>query len=468
MNKPNNGSQNKASAQPAEKFAPHKHTFLEDLKRSRETRGPIFPDAEDDLQQTAPAAQASPQAPAEQPSQQDSAPKAAPIEDKKEEEVAPAPEKSEEQAPQNLENGETAPQEQQDETAQEEEKEENIAASEPTCEAREEGEKKAEEDDILLEVVDLKEWFPIKTSIVKSKNVYLKAVDGVSFRLKRGKTIGIVGESGCGKTTLGRTILRLYEPTDGQIIFEGKHLEKLKGEALRRMRPHFQMIFQDPYASLSPRLTVGEIVGEAVKTHNIVPKSQYKDYVVDIMLKCGLQPHYFDRYPHEFSGGQRQRICIAKALALKPKLVICDEPVSALDVSIQAQVINLFEDLQASDNLAYIFISHDLSVVEHISDEVGVMYLGNMVEFGSKKDLFSNPMHPYTGALFSAVPIPDPDTKIKRIILQGDIPSPAHPPKGCKFHTRCSKCMDICSQVEPKFKDYGNGHFVACHLYPQD
>ena len=320
----------------------------------------------------------------------------------------------------------------------------------------------------LLQVKNLKEYFPIKTSIIKKNNVYLKAVDGVSFNLKQGKTIGIVGESGCGKTTLGRTILRLYTPTEGEIIFEGTHLEKLKGEALRKMRPHFQMIFQDPYSSLSPRLTVGEIVGEAVKTHKIVPKADYKDYIVDIMLKCGLQPHYFERYPHEFSGGQRQRICIAKALALKPKLVICDEPVSALDVSIQAQVINLFKDLQEAENLAYVFISHDLSVVEHISDEVGVMYLGNMVEFGSKKDLFSNPMHPYTEALFSAVPIPDPDTKIKRIILQGDIPSPAHPPKGCKFHTRCNKCMDVCREVEPKFKDYGDGHFVACHLYPQD
>ncbi len=320
----------------------------------------------------------------------------------------------------------------------------------------------------LLQVKKLREYFPIKTSWNKNNNVYLKAVDGVSFNLKQGKTIGIVGESGCGKTTLGRTILRLYTPTSGQIIFDGKHIENIKGEALRRMRPHFQMIFQDPYASLSPRLTVGEIVGEAVKTHGIVPKSEYKDYIVDIMQKCGLQPHYFERYPHEFSGGQRQRICIAKALALKPKLVICDEPVSALDVSIQAQVINLFKDLQEAENLAYIFISHDLSVVEHISDEVGVMYLGNMVEFGTKKDLFANPMHPYTEALFSAVPIPDPDTKIKRIILQGDIPSPANPPKGCKFHTRCSRCMDVCKQVEPKFRDYGNGHFVACHLYPQE
>lgn len=320
----------------------------------------------------------------------------------------------------------------------------------------------------LLEVKNLKMYFPIKKAFKKENSIYLKAVDGVNLSLEQGKTVGIVGESGCGKTTLGRTILRLYQPTDGEIIFEGKHIEKLKGEALRKMRPNFQMIFQDPYSSLSPRLTVGEIVGEAVKVHNVVPKSEYKDYIVDIMLKCGLQPHYFERYPHEFSGGQRQRICIAKALALKPKLVICDEPVSALDVSIQAQVINLFKDLQQSDNLAYIFISHDLSVVEHISDEVGVMYLGNMVEYGTKKDLFANPMHPYTQALFSAVPIPDPDTKIKRIILEGDIPSPANPPKGCKFHTRCNKCMDICKEKEPVFKDYGGGHCVACHLYSQD
>ncbi len=327
-----------------------------------------------------------------------------------------------------------------------------------------------EEDDHknLLEVNNLKMYFPISKSVNKEKSVYLKAVDGVNLRLKQGKTVGIVGESGCGKTTLGRTILRLYEPTDGEIIFDGMHIEKLKGEALRKLRPNFQMIFQDPYSSLSPRLTVGEIVGEAVKVHKVVPPADYKDYVVDIMIKCGLQPHYFERYPHEFSGGQRQRICIAKALALKPKLVICDEPVSALDVSIQAQVINLFKDLQQSDNLAYIFISHDLSVVEHISDEVGVMYLGNMVEYGKKKDLFANPMHPYTQALFSAVPIPDPDTKIKRIILEGDIPSPAHPPKGCKFHTRCNKCMEICKEVEPKFIDYGDGHCVACHLYSQE
>lgn len=328
-------------------------------------------------------------------------------------------------------------------------------------------EKKESDDDYLLVVNDLKEYFPISKSLIKSNTVYLKAVDGVSLKLKAGHTIGIVGESGCGKTTLGRTILRLYEPTAGEVIFEGKHIEKLKGNALRKMRPNFQMIFQDPYSSLSPRMTVGEIVGEAVKVHHIVPKEQYKEYIVDIMTKCGLQPHYFDRYPHEFSGGQRQRICIAKALALKPKLVICDEPVSALDVSIQAQIINLFKDLQESDNLAYLFISHDLSVVEHISDEVGVMYLGNMVEYGSKRDMFDNPLHPYTKALFSAVPVPDPDSKIKRIVLQGDIPSPANPPKGCKFHTRCSECMSACKLFQPKFTDLGGGHYVACHKYDQ-
>lgn len=320
----------------------------------------------------------------------------------------------------------------------------------------------------VLEVNNLKEYFPISKGMFKKDTVYLKAVDGVSLKLKEGQTIGIVGESGCGKTTLGRTILRLYEPTDGEIIFEGEHIEKLKGEALRKVRPAFQMIFQDPYSSLSPRMTVGEIVGEAVKVHKIVPKEQYKDYIVDIMTKCGLQPHYFDRYPHEFSGGQRQRICIAKALALKPKLVICDEPVSALDVSIQAQIINLFKDLQESEKLSYIFISHDLSVVEHISDEVGVMYLGNMVEYGSKREMFDKPLHPYTKALFSAIPIPDPETKIKRIVLQGDIPSPANPPKGCKFHTRCNECFGACKVKEPSFKDVGNGHFVACHKYDEE
>ena len=323
----------------------------------------------------------------------------------------------------------------------------------------------SEQSEYLLEVRNLKKYFPVKKAFREENSVYLKAVDGVSFRLKQGKTIGIVGESGCGKSTLGRTILRLYEPDGGEIVFDGKHIEGLKGEALRRMRPQFQMIFQDPYSSLSPRMTVGEIVGEAVKLHKIVPPDEYDDYIRDLMQKCGLRPHHIGRYPHEFSGGQRQRICIVKALALKPKLVICDEPVSALDVSIQAQVINLLKDLQDENGQAYIFISHDLSVVEHISDEVGVMYLGNMVEYGQKEDLFREPLHPYTKALFSAVPIPDPDVKLNRVILQGDIPSPANPPKGCKFHTRCSECREICREVAPEFRDLGGGHCVACHLY---
>lgn len=324
------------------------------------------------------------------------------------------------------------------------------------------------QSDVLLEVSHLKKYFPIQKSFFGKSVQYLRAVDDVSFRLCAGKTVGIVGESGCGKTTMGRTILRLYDVTGGEIRFDGMDITNLKGEELRKVRPNFQMIFQDPYSSLSPRMPVGEIIGEAVRVHKIVPQNEYKDYIIDIMRKCGLQDHYFSRYPHEFSGGQRQRICIAKALALNPKMVICDEPVSALDVSIQAQIINLFKELQEKNNLAYIFISHDLSVVEHISDEVGVMYLGNMIEFAPKRELFNRPMHPYTEALLSAVPVPDPDVKMKRILLQGDIPSPANPPKGCKFHTRCKHCMEVCKEVEPKFREYGNGHYVACHLYSQE
>lgn len=297
---------------------------------------------------------------------------------------------------------------------------------------------------------------------------YVKAVNGVSFDMVYGETLGIVGESGCGKSTMGRSILRLHDITDGQVIFEGTDITKLKPSEMRKFRTKMQIIFQDPYSSLPPRSPVGEIIGEAVKVHKIVPKADVRDYVIDIMHKCGLQDFYFDRYPHEFSGGQRQRICIARALAVKPKFVVCDEPVSALDVSIQAQVINLLQDLQRDLNLTYLFISHDLSVVQHISNRVGVMYLGNFVELGNKKDIFDNPMHPYTLALLSAVPVPDPHYKGNRIILHGDIPSPAHPPEGCKFHMRCSKCMEICKHVEPKFKDYGNGHYCACHLYPQD
>ncbi len=297
---------------------------------------------------------------------------------------------------------------------------------------------------------------------------YVKAVNDVSFDMTYGETLGIVGESGCGKSTMGRSILRLHDITGGQVFFEGTDITKLKPREMRKFRTKMQIIFQDPYSSLPPRSPVGEIIGEAVRVHNIVPKADQRDYVLDIMKKCGLQDYYYARYPHEFSGGQRQRICIARALAVKPKFVVCDEPVSALDVSIQAQVINLLKELQDSLNLTYLFISHDLSVVQHISNRVGVMYLGSFVELGNKNDIFDNPMHPYTLALLSAVPVPDPHYKGNRIILQGDIPSPANPPKGCKFHTRCSKCMEICKHVEPKFKDYGNGHYCACHLYPQD
>lgn len=306
-----------------------------------------------------------------------------------------------------------------------------------------------------------------KYKIVRNKT-FVKAVSGVSFTMRRGETLGIVGESGCGKSTMGRSILRLHSITSGQIIFDGTDITALKPRDLRKFRTQMQIIFQDPYSSLPPRSPVGQIIGEAVKVHNIVPKSEYRDYVIDIMRKCGLQDFYFDRYPHEFSGGQRQRICIARALAVKPKFVVCDEPVSALDVSIQAQVINLLKELQRDMNLTYLFISHDLSVVQHISDRVGVMYLGSFVELGTESDIFNNPMHPYTHALLSAVPVPDPHYKGNRIILHGDIPSPAHPPEGCKFHTRCARCMEICKHVEPKFKDYGNGHMCACHLYPQD
>ena len=317
----------------------------------------------------------------------------------------------------------------------------------------------------IVEVKNLKKYFPVGKSFWGKPTGYLKAVDDVSFSIRRGSTLGIVGESGCGKTTLGRTILRLHPITSGQVFFEGQDISSLSGGEMRKLRPKMQIVFQDPYSSLPPRLPVGEIIGEAVKVHQIVSKEQYREYVLDIMHKCGLQDFYFDRYPHEFSGGQRQRICIARALALKPSFVVCDEPVSALDVSIQAQIVNLFKQLQKNNDLTYMFISHDLSVVEHISTDVGVMYLGSMVEMADKHSLFGNPLHPYTQALLSAVPVPDPHYKSKRIILEGDIPSPVNPPKGCKFHTRCSKCMEICKNECPELKDVGNGHLVACHLY---
>ena len=324
------------------------------------------------------------------------------------------------------------------------------------------------ENDNLLVVENLKKYYPIYASVLGKAKSFVKAVDDVSFTIKRGTTMGLVGESGCGKTTVGRTILRLHDVTGGTVMFKGRDLAKLSKKELRSLRPHMQMIFQDPYSSLSPRMPVGEIIGEAVRTHNIVPKSQYQSYIRKVMKDCGLQPQYFYRYPHEFSGGQRQRICIARAVALNPEFIICDEPVSALDVSIQAQIINLMKDLQTQFGYTYLFISHDLSVVEHISDTIGVMYLGNLVETGDKAKIFANPMHPYTKALLSAVPMPDPDMKMNRIILKGDIPSPANPPSGCKFRTRCQYCMDICEKEVPQFREYEPGHRVACHLYSQE
>ena len=317
----------------------------------------------------------------------------------------------------------------------------------------------------ILQVNNLKKHFPIKGGMLGKTVGQVKAVDGVTFNLKRGTTMGLVGESGCGKTTVGRTILRLYDKTEGQVLFNGQEVHDLSKKEMRAMRSKMQIIFQDPYSSLSPRLPVGEIIGEAVREHNIVPKEEFDDYVDKIMDNCGLQPFHKYRYPHEFSGGQRQRICIARALALNPEFIVCDEPVSALDVSIQAQIINLLKDLQEQYNLTYLFISHDLSVVEHISDTVGVMYLGSLVEYGEKEDIFKNPLHPYTKALFSAIPIPDPDAKMNRIVLEGSIPSPANPPSGCKFHTRCSQCMEICKHQVPVQKEIEPGHYVVCHLF---
>ena len=322
--------------------------------------------------------------------------------------------------------------------------------------------------EFILEVNNLKKYFPLDKNLFGKPARYLKAVDNVSFKLKKGTTIGVVGESGCGKTTLGRTILKLYHPDGGEIFFNGEELTHLSKSQMQKYRTKIQLIFQDPYSSLPPRMTVGNIISEAVKVHHIVPKDEVAMYVQEIMKKCGLPPQYYDRYPHEFSGGQRQRICIARALAVKPELVICDEPVSALDVSIQAQIINLLKDLQNSMGLTYVFISHDLSVVKYITDQVMVMYLGNVMELGETDEIFDNPLHPYTQALFSAVPVPDPDVKMKRIILSGDIPSPANPPKGCKFHTRCSKCMKVCKYNEPKYIEATKNHFVSCHLYDQE
>lgn len=316
--------------------------------------------------------------------------------------------------------------------------------------------------DAILQVSNLEKHFRV------GRGKILRAVDNVSFAIQRGKTLGLVGESGCGKTTTGRTILRLAgEKTGGQVLFNGKDVYALSDKEMRDMRTKMQIIFQDPFSSLQPRMPVGEIIGEAVREHGQVSKEEFDDYIDQVMDNCGLQPFHKDRYPHEFSGGQRQRICIARALALNPEFIVCDEPVSALDVSIQAQIINLLKNLQKKYNLTYLFISHDLSVVEYISDTVGVMYLGNLVEYGATEDIFRNPLHPYTKALFSAIPVPDPTVKMDRIVLEGSIPSPANPPAGCKFHTRCANCMEKCKTEVPQQREIEPGHYVVCHLYDE-
>ena len=314
----------------------------------------------------------------------------------------------------------------------------------------------------ILRVENLKKYYPIRGG------GWVKAVDGISFSIPQGSAMGLVGESGCGKSTTGRMILRLGgEKTGGNVYFKEQEIYSLSPKKLRALRPKMQIIFQDPFSSLSPRMPVGEIIGEAVREHRLVKKAEYANYIDEIMDRCGLQPFHKNRYPHEFSGGQRQRICIARALALNPDFIVCDEPVSALDVSVQAQIINLLKDLQFQRGLTYLFISHDLSVVEHITDTVGVMYLGSLVEYAPTDKLFQNPLHPYTRALFSAIPVPDPDYQMRRIILQGGIPSPADPPLGCKFHTRCPYCMEICQNTTPIWREVEPGHYCACHLYPE-
>jgi oligopeptide transport system ATP-binding protein len=317
----------------------------------------------------------------------------------------------------------------------------------------------------LLEVKNLKKYFPVKAGVFKKTVAHVKAVDDISFAVKEGETLGLVGESGCGKSTTGRTILRLLEATAGEIIFKGENILSYDRKQMRKLRKEMQIIFQDPYASLNPRMTVGDIVGEAIDLHNLAEnKKERNEMVRELLEKVGLGSEYMQRYPHEFSGGQRQRIGVARALAVDPKLIIADEPVSALDVSVQAQVVNLLQDLQKEFGLTFLFIAHDLSVVKHISDRVAVMYLGKIVELTDKHDLYNNPKHPYTQSLLSAIPEADPKKKKERIILEGDVPSPVDPPSGCRFHPRCPKAFAKCSELEPEFKEYGDGHFAACHL----
>lgn len=321
---------------------------------------------------------------------------------------------------------------------------------------------------VLVEVNNLKKYFPVRAGLLQRVKAWVKAVDDVSFFIYEGESFGLVGESGCGKTTIGRTILRLIPATEGEVIFDGKNIFDLNATGLKQMRRDIQIIFQDPYSSLDPRMPVGESIAEGLRVHTNKSSQERYDIVVEMLTRVGMRADHARRYPHEFSGGQRQRIGIARALALRPKFIVCDEPVSALDVSIQAQVLNILKDLQRDFGLTYLFIAHNLSVVEHFSDRVGVMYLGKMVEMAHRREMFANPLHPYTQALMSAIPIPDPTYKRQRILLEGDVPSPLNPPSGCRFHTRCPLAFDKCSQEEPVFKDYGDEHYAACWLLETD
>lgn len=324
-----------------------------------------------------------------------------------------------------------------------------------------------EKKDTLVEIKNLSKFFDVKRGMFSTKKSYVKAVDDVSFSIKKGETLGIVGESGCGKTTTGRTLLKLYEPTAGEIIYDGKDIAKLKNNEMLPYRRKMQMIFQDPYASLNSRMSVGDIIGEPIEIHKLMNKTEKIERVKYLLNKVGLSAEDVRRYPHEFSGGQRQRIGIARALAVQPEFIVCDEPISALDVSIQAQVVNMLEDLQDDLGLTYLFIAHDLSMVKHISNKIGVMYLGKLVEIAESNELYKNPLHPYTKALLSAIPVPDPDmaAQNQRIMLEGEIPSPIDPPEGCRFRGRCKYAMPMCAEAQPELKDMGSEHKVACFLY---
>lgn len=327
--------------------------------------------------------------------------------------------------------------------------------------------KKQANTENLIEVHNLKQYFTKTSGFFGKKVEYIKAVDDISFHIKRGETLGLVGESGCGKSTTGRSLIKLYQPTAGQILFDGEDITNYSEKQMLPFRKRMQMVFQDPYASLDSRMTIDEIISEAIVTHGIAKGKEKEERVMHLLEKVGLMKDHASRYPHEFSGGQRQRVGIARALAVEPEFIICDEPISALDVSIQAQVINMLEDLQNDMGLTYLFIAHDLSMVKHISDRIGVMYLGNLVEIGTSEEVNEHPAHPYTEALLSAVPLPDPDLarSRQRIVLQGDVPTPLNPPSGCRFRTRCTKCKQVCKEVKPELKEVSPGHFVACHLY---